>query len=65
METDNRAWPLRVIAAIWRGLDRLRRPFESFGEGRRMLPELLTEMLARPVQRGGHFARDPRGAPGE
>ena len=25
METDNRAWPLRFIAAIWRGLDRLRR----------------------------------------
>jgi hypothetical protein len=25
METDNRAWPLRFVSAIWRGLDRLRR----------------------------------------
>lgn len=25
METDNRAWPLRLVAAVWRGLDRLRR----------------------------------------
>ena len=26
MERDNRAaWPLRIVAGIWRGLDRLRR----------------------------------------
>src|SRR5688572_33298066 len=25
MDSDNRSWPLRVVAGIWRGLDRLRR----------------------------------------
>ena len=25
MDSDNRAWPLRIVAWIWRGLDRLRR----------------------------------------
>ena len=25
MDSDNRAWPLRIISSIWRGLDRLRR----------------------------------------
>jgi protease-4 len=25
MDRDNRAWPLRLVAGIWRGLDRLRR----------------------------------------
>ena len=25
MDRNNRSWPLRVVAGIWRGLDRLRR----------------------------------------
>ncbi len=25
MDSDNRPWPLRIVSAIWRGLDRLRR----------------------------------------
>jgi protease IV len=25
MDSDNRSWPLRIVAGIWRGLDRLRR----------------------------------------
>ena len=25
MDRDNRSWPMRIVAGIWRGLDRLRR----------------------------------------
>jgi protease-4 len=25
MDSDNRAWPLRIVSGVWRGLDRLRR----------------------------------------